>query len=81
MGDDLGVADVPPPVEPGDLVALEHAEYRVVDVVEAEQRFPIAALVKVRPAHLRAAVRTLSSRLLSHGRSQGWAVAVSREAF
>lgn len=51
-GDDLGIAHVPTRIGLDDLVALEHAEYRVVDVVDTEQRFPVAALVKVRPARL-----------------------------
>ena len=55
-GDDLGVAHLPPAVGPGDLVALEHAENRVVDVVETGKTYPIAALVKARPARIRAAV-------------------------
>lgn len=54
-GDDLGIAHLPPAVGPGDLVALEHAEYRVVDIVETGQADAIAALVKVMPAHLRLA--------------------------
>jgi hypothetical protein len=52
-GDDLGIAHVPLPIEVGDLVALEHAEYRVNDVVETGQTLPIAALVRVRQIHLR----------------------------
>jgi hypothetical protein len=55
-GDDLGVVHVPPPVEVGDLVALEHAEYRVVDVVETGQAYPIAALVRAQHVHLRPVV-------------------------
>ena len=49
-GDDLGIAHLPPAVGPGDLVALEHSEYRVVDIVETGKTHPIAALVKVGPA-------------------------------
>jgi hypothetical protein len=56
-GDDLGVVHLPAPVEVGDLVALEHAEYRVSEVVETGSAYPIAALVRVRPAHLRLAAR------------------------
>ena len=52
---DLGIAHVPWPIEVGDLVALEHAEYRVNDVVETGSAFPIAALVRVQQAHLRLA--------------------------
>jgi hypothetical protein len=51
-GDNLGPAHVPWPLELGDLVALEHDEFRVV-VVETGHMFPLAAVVKVRPAHLR----------------------------
>jgi len=51
-GDDLGVAHLPPPVEVGDLVALEHAVLRVYDVVESGQTYPIAALVRAQPVHL-----------------------------
>jgi hypothetical protein len=43
---------MPLPIEVGDLVAFEHAEYRVNDVVETGSASPIAALVRVRPAHL-----------------------------
>ena len=57
FGDDLGIAHVPLPIEVGDLIALEHAEYRVNDVVETGSAYPIAALVRVRPAHLRLAAR------------------------
>ena len=32
-GDDLGVAHLPPPVQIGDLIALQHKELRVYDVV------------------------------------------------
>jgi hypothetical protein len=56
-GVNADVAHLPPAVEPGDLVALEHAEYRVVDIVETGKTYPIAALVKVRPAHLHLAAR------------------------
>jgi len=56
-GDDLGIAHVPPPIEIGDLIALEHAEFRVDDVVETGQTYPIAALVKARPTQLRLAAR------------------------
>lgn len=52
-GEDLGTAHAPWPVEIGDLVLTEHGEYVVHDVVQTGQTFPIAALVKVRPAHLR----------------------------
>jgi len=56
-GDDLGVAHLPPPVEVGDLVALEHAEYRVYDVVLTGQTYPIAALVRAQPVHLSVVAR------------------------
>lgn len=56
-GDDLGVAHLPPPIEVGDLVALEHAEYRVFDVVETGQTYPISALVRVQPIHLHVVAR------------------------
>lgn len=45
-GYDLGTADVPGPIEIGDLVALEHQEFRVYDVVETGQAYPIAAFVE-----------------------------------
>ena len=51
-GDDLGVAHLPPPVEVGDLVALARGEYRVLDVVETGQTYPVAALVRAQPIHL-----------------------------
>ncbi len=51
-GDDLGVAHLPPPVEVGDLIALAHAEYRVYDVVETGQTYPVAALVRAQPVRL-----------------------------
>lgn len=56
-GDDLGIAHLPWPVSVGDLVALGHEEYRVYDLAETGQTYPIAALVRVRPAHLRLAAR------------------------
>ena len=52
-GDDLGVAHVPVPVQVGDLIALEHSEHRVVDVIDTGQTYPIAALVRVQPVSLR----------------------------
>ena len=51
-GDDLGVAHLPPPIEVGDLVALQHSEFRVYDVVGLDQTYPIAAIVKVQAVHL-----------------------------
>ena len=56
-GDDLGLVHLPWPIEVGDLVALEHGEFRVHDVVETGHTSPIAALVRVRPAHLRLTAR------------------------
>lgn len=56
-GADLGIAHVPGPVAIGDLVALEHAEYRVYDVVETGQTYPISALVRVQPIHLHVVAR------------------------
>ena len=50
--DDLGIAHVPPPVEPGDLILLEHREYRITDVI-LTGRGPLYALVRVQPAHVR----------------------------
>jgi hypothetical protein len=52
-GDDLGIAHLPPPIAIGDLIALEGRELRVVDVVERPPNSPLAALVQVRPVHLR----------------------------
>jgi hypothetical protein len=49
-GDDLGLAQVPPPVEVGDVLELGHGPIlplRVVDLVETGPRSPLAALVKV----------------------------------
>ncbi|MFO7573276.1 MAG: hypothetical protein R6W48_11855 [Gaiellaceae bacterium] len=43
---------MPAPVEVDDLVALEHGEYRVVDVVVSPPGYPIEAIVKVRPVRL-----------------------------
>ena len=56
-GDDLGVAHLPPPVEVGDLVALEHAVLRVYDIVETGQTYPVAALVRAQLTHLAVAAR------------------------
>lgn len=50
--DHLGTCTVPAPVEVDDLVALEHGEYRVVDVVVSPPGYPIEAIVKVRPVRL-----------------------------
>ena len=55
-GDDLGIATVPWPISPGDLVLTE-GEYRVYDVIETGRLYPVAALVKVQPAHLEALAR------------------------
>jgi hypothetical protein len=51
-GDDLGTAHLPTPIEPGDLVAVEHGEFRVVDAIIGPPGSPIGALVKVQPTHL-----------------------------
>ena len=51
-GDDLGVAHIPMPIEPGDLIATIESTYRVVDVVTSPPGSLIAALVKVRPERL-----------------------------
>jgi hypothetical protein len=56
-GDDLGIAHVPSPIEPGDLVLLEHAELRIADVVSMGPSSPLAALVRAQPIHLRRAVQ------------------------
>ena len=45
-GDDLGVAHLPPPVQIGDLIALQHKELRVYDVVLTGQDYPVFALVR-----------------------------------
>jgi hypothetical protein len=51
-GDDLGVALVPWPVEPGDEIAVEGPPWplEVVDIVRAPPGAQVAALVQVRPA-------------------------------
>jgi hypothetical protein len=49
---DLGIAHLPLPLELGDLVVLDHSQHRVYDVVMSPPDSRIAALVKVRPAHL-----------------------------
>lgn len=56
-GDDIGTAHVPWPVELDDLIALEHGEYRVVDVIDTGRMYPLAALVKVQPVRLSVAGR------------------------
>lgn len=50
--DDLGVATLPPPILPGDIVATETDVYRVVDVITNPAGASIGALVKVAPARL-----------------------------
>jgi hypothetical protein len=50
--DDLGIVHAPPPVEIGDLLATADELYRVVAVVPTGSDSSIAALVKVRHAHL-----------------------------
>ena len=52
-GDDLGIARVPTPVEPGDLVLLEHVELCIRDVILTGSGSPLYALVRVQPVHLR----------------------------
>ena len=53
-GDDLGIAHVPTPVETGDIILLEHGEYRVLDVILLEdEQSPLYALVRAQPAHVR----------------------------
>jgi hypothetical protein len=53
-GDDLEIAHVPTPVETGDLILLEHREYRVLNVILLEdEQSPLYALVRARPAHVR----------------------------
>jgi hypothetical protein len=37
-GDDLGIAHVPTPIRTGDLILLEHGEYRVLDVIPLEDQ-------------------------------------------
>jgi len=55
-GDDLGMALVPWPIEPGDEIALgDHAWpwlFEIVDVVWPPAGAEVAALVRVRPAVL-----------------------------
>ena len=51
--DDLGSVHVPKPVETGDIILLEHGEYRVLDVIPVDDaRSPLHALVRAQPAHL-----------------------------
>jgi hypothetical protein len=38
VGDDLGIATVPPPIVVGDMVATESAEFRVIAVVVTPSR-------------------------------------------
>lgn len=53
IGDDLGIAYVPTPVEIGDLILLERGEYRVLDVIAVDDaRSPLHALVRAQPAHV-----------------------------
>jgi hypothetical protein len=54
-GDDLGIARVPTPVETGDIILLEHGEYRVLDVIPMhDECSPLYALVRgLKPAHVR----------------------------
>jgi hypothetical protein len=53
-GDDLGIAHVPSPVETRDIILLEQGEYRILDVIPADDsRYPLYALVRAQPAHLR----------------------------
>jgi hypothetical protein len=47
---------LPTTVEPGDLVLLEHGEFRAVDVVETGRTYPVAALVRAQHVHLRPVV-------------------------
>ena len=42
-GDDSGIAHVPTPIAVGDLVATEHREFRVVDVIVSLPGSPIGA--------------------------------------
>lgn len=51
--DDLGISHLPSPIQVADLAATEHQEFRVIDVIVSPPGSPIAALVKVRPVHLR----------------------------
>jgi hypothetical protein len=54
-GDDLGIAHIPTPIETGDLIALEHGECRVRDVIliPLDENSPLYALVRAQPAHVR----------------------------
>jgi hypothetical protein len=42
-GEELGIAHLPPPVEIGDLIAFEHSEHRVCDVVVSPAGSLVAA--------------------------------------
>jgi hypothetical protein len=46
---DLGVATVPPPLEPGDLIATERGVWRAVDVVPLPAGSPLDAIAQVEP--------------------------------
>jgi hypothetical protein len=56
-GEDVGLAHVPIPIEPGDMIATADTAYRVVDVVISPPGSLIAALVKVKPERLVVAAR------------------------
>jgi hypothetical protein len=56
-GDDLGIAHVPTPVEPGDPILLERGEYRVLDVITVDAPSRLHALVRAQPAHVLPLVR------------------------
>ena len=56
--DELGVATVPPPLEPGDLVVNEHGVWRAVDVVPLPAGSAIDAIARTTRAPVLTGART-----------------------
>jgi len=71
-GDDLGIVHLPLPVQIGDLIAFEHSEYRVHDIVETGQVYPIAALVKGKSLRQIARDLDASQTPTAHGGAHWW---------
>ncbi|CAN5745795.1 hypothetical protein BH18ACT13_BH18ACT13_02990 [soil metagenome] len=51
------IGQAPWPISIGDVIATEHEIFRVYDVVQTGQLYPVAALVRVVPARLHLAAR------------------------